>query len=89
MKIELEMPMGLEEQLKSVVILATQEAMQTSMKRLSAKEWMSLQEACEYIGVCNNTFNKLRQMGLKVCVIDGTKRVSKVEIDKFLYKNSY
>lgn len=44
----------------------------------SPKEWMSIKEAREYIGVSHNTFTKYREMGLKIC-----------EIDKFLNKFSY
>lgn len=52
------------------------------------KEWMSIKEACDYIGVAYNTFMKYREMGLKVCEIEGVKRVSKAEIDNFLNKFS-
>ena len=55
----------------------------------STKEWMSIQEACSYIGVSYNTFIKYREMGLKVSEINGIKRVSKVEIDNFLNKFSF
>lgn len=53
------------------------------------KEWMSIKEACDYIGVAYNTFTKYRERGLKVCEIEGVKRVSKTEIDNFLKKFSY
>lgn len=53
------------------------------------KEWMSIQEACNYIGISFNTFNKFRVMGLKVAEIDGVKRVSRSEIDRFLIENSF
>ncbi|OLN23962.1 hypothetical protein BTO30_00610 [Domibacillus antri] len=53
------------------------------------KEWMSIKEACVYIGVAYNTFAKYREMGLRVCEIDGVKRVSKSEIDSFLNRFSY
>lgn len=83
------MPIGLEEQLKAVVITATREAIEQTQKRLVAKEWFSLKEACEYAGVSYNSFIKFRNRGLKVCEIEGIKRVSKKEIDSFLEKNSY
>ncbi|MDM5250104.1 helix-turn-helix domain-containing protein [Lysinibacillus sp. G4S2] len=54
----------------------------------TTKEWMSIKEACDYIGVAHNTFMKYREMGLKVCEIEGVKRVSKSEIDNFLNKFS-
>ena len=52
-------------------------------------KWLSLQEAAKYAGVSYNTFIKFRQMGLKVCEIDGIKRVSIKEIDRFLEEHSF
>ena len=52
------------------------------------KEWFSLNEAAKYAGVSYNTFIKFRPMGLKVCEIDGIKRVSRKEIDRFLEEHS-
>lgn len=53
------------------------------------KSWFSLKEAAKYAGVSYNTFIKFRTMGLKVCEIDGIKRVSKKEVDRFLEEYSY
>lgn len=89
MKIEFDMPKGLEEQLKNVVLSATKEAIEQSQKQLSTKEWMNLREGALYAGVSYNSFIRFRTMGLKVCEIDGIKRVSKSEIDNFLKKNSF
>lgn len=52
--------------------------------KVASKEWFSLKEAAEYIGVSVNTLAKYRVMGLKVCVIEGVSRVSRKEIDSFL-----
>ncbi|AZV68879.1 DNA-binding protein [Bacillus cereus] len=54
-----------------------------------SQEWMSISEATKYIGVSYNTFVKFRHQGLKICEIDGIKRVSKKEIDDFLNKFSF
>ncbi|WP_255250305.1 DNA-binding protein [Lysinibacillus fusiformis] len=89
MKIEFDMPKGLEEQLKHVVLSATKEAIEQSQKQLSTKEWMNLREGALYAGVSYNSLTRFRTMGLKVCEIDGIKRVSKSEIDDFLKKNSF
>lgn len=89
MKIELDMPLGLEEQLKQLVLTTTKEAIELSQKQLTTKEWMNLREGASYAGVSYNSFMRFRTMGLKVCEIDGIKRVSKREIDEFLYKNSF
>lgn len=83
------MPQGLEEQLKQVVLSATKEAIEHSQKQLASKEWFSIGEACEYIGVSFNTFSKFRTMGLPVAEVDKIKRVSKKQIDLFLQKNSF
>lgn len=52
--------------------------------KVASKEWFSLKEAAEYIGVSVNTLAKHREMGLKVCVIEGISRVSRKEINRFL-----
>ena len=46
-------------------------------------EWLSLKDAAKYAGVSYNTFITFRHMGLKVCEIEGIKRVSRKEIDIF------
>lgn len=58
--------------------------------KASQKEWLSLNEAAEYIGVAPNTLKKLRMQGLPICEIDGTsvKRVSRTAIDQFMNKYS-
>lgn len=89
MRIELDMPTGLEEQLKVVVLTATKEAIEKSQKLIAAKEWMSLKEGAAYAGVSYNSFIKFRERGLKVCEIDGIKRVSKKAVDLFLEENSF
>lgn len=50
------------------------------------KEWLTLNEAAEYIGVAPNTLKKLRTYGLPVFEIEGTsvKRVSRKAIDQFM-----
>lgn len=53
------------------------------------KQLFTLKEAAEYLGVSYNTFQKFRYEGLKVFEFDGTKRVYKEEIDKFIEKYSY
>ncbi|AMA64235.1 helix-turn-helix domain-containing protein [Kurthia gibsonii] len=53
------------------------------------KEWLSLKEAAEYAGVSYNTFIKFREMGLRVAEVEGVKRVSCKEIDKFYENHSF
>jgi len=52
-------------------------------------EWMSLKEAAKYANVSYNTLMKFRLLGLKISEIDGVKRVSKKEIDRFLEEHSF
>lgn len=87
MRIEFEMPEWLEEQLRNVVLSTVKEAFNIFAGQAAAKEWMSILEGADYAGVSFNIFKKFREIGLKVCEIDGIKRVSKAEIDNFL--NSY
>lgn len=89
MRIEIPMIPSLEEQLKVVVLTATKEAIEEGRKQLATREWMTLKEGAVYANVSYNSFIKFRERGLKVCEIDGIKRVSKKEIDIFLEKNSY
>lgn len=89
MNIQFDMPEGLELHLKKIVLKSTQEALEEYKKCLITKEWFSLKEACEYVGVSNVTFNKFRKLGLKIVEIDNVKRVSRKEIDRFLIEKSY
>lgn len=52
-------------------------------------EWMSLKDAGKYLNVSPNTFKKYRLQGLKIAEIDGVKRVSKKELDRFMKENSF
>jgi len=71
------------------VISKTIEQVLSDYQTHPPKEWMSLKEAAEYTHVSINTFNKFRLQGLKVCEIDGIKRVSKTEINNFLEARSF
>lgn len=53
------------------------------------KKIFTLKEVAEYLNFSFNTFQKFRYEGLKVFEIDGTKRVTKEELDKFVEKHSY
>lgn len=72
--------------LKSIMEAALKQVIQEY--QLVTKEWFSLKEAAEYIGVSNNTLAKYREMGLKVFVVEGVSRVSRKEIDRFLEVHS-
>lgn len=66
-----------------------EETLKELLKKEPFREWMSLKEGAKYVGVCPNTFMKLRNRGLKISEIDGVKKVSKTEIDDFLKDNSF
>ncbi|WP_155590042.1 helix-turn-helix domain-containing protein [Lysinibacillus cavernae] len=55
----------------------------------STSNWLSMKEAAKYAGVSYNTLMKFPHKGLKICKIDGIKRVSKKEIDRFLDEHSF
>lgn len=57
-------------------------------KQLKQREWLNLQEACEYIGVSRSTLTThFIERGLPVSKIQQVKRISKKDIDDFLNKN--
>lgn len=89
MKLEIGVIPSLEKQIETVVLQTTEKAIQKYHDKNAAKEWMSIKEACEYIGISFNSFAKLRKLGLRVCEIDGIKRVSKLEINRFLEEKSF
>lgn len=63
--------------------------LQSIQQKFNYSEWMSLKEAAQYANVSYNTLMKFRVMGLKISEIEGVKRVSKKEIDRFLEQHSF
>lgn len=49
---------------------------------------MTLKDGVAYAGVSYNSFMKFRIYGLKICEVEGVKRVSKTEIDRFFIERS-
>jgi len=88
MNLELNLPVLLETQLREITSKAFKVAI-NELQQNKTKEWMSLKEGALYAGVAINTFNKFRINGLKVCEIDGVRRVSKTEIDNFFNNHSF
>ncbi|XHU89972.1 DNA-binding protein [Lysinibacillus fusiformis] len=78
---------GLESILTELIINYTNQAIKS--QHFVSKDWFSLSEATVYVGVSYNTFMKFRLMGLKISEINGVKRVSKKEIDRFLEQHSF
>ncbi|KAB0444479.1 helix-turn-helix domain-containing protein [Lysinibacillus fusiformis] len=50
----------------------------------AAKEWLNVQETCDYIGISYKSLQKLIDQGLKFISIGRSKRFSKTEINHFL-----
>ncbi|MEK4627375.1 helix-turn-helix domain-containing protein [Solibacillus sp. FSL R7-0682] len=50
----------------------------------TAKEWLNVQESCDYIGISYKSLQKLIDEGLKFNSIGRSKRFSKTEINHFL-----
>ena len=56
----------------------------------SVRTWhLMVNEGAAYAGVSYNSFMKFRIYGLKVCEVEGVKRVSKTEIDRFFIEHSH
>lgn len=51
---------------------------------LTAKEWLNVQETCDYIGISYKGLQKLIDQGLKFNSIGRSKRFSITEINHFL-----
>ncbi|MEK4486937.1 DNA-binding protein [Psychrobacillus sp. FSL H8-0484] len=75
--------------IEEVVMKAVQKALLATQHQFIDSGWLSLKDGAKYAGVSNNTFIKFRAMGLQVCEIEGIKRVSRKEIDRFLEDHSY
>ena len=75
--------------IEEVVMKAVQKALLTTQHQFMDSEWLSLKAGAKYAGVAFNTFMKFRAMGLQVCEIEGIKRVSRKEIDRFLEDHSF
>lgn len=75
--------------IEELIVDAVNKAIQAAQHQFIESGWMSLKEGAKYAGVSYNTFMKYRVMGMKVCEIDGVKRVSRKEIDSFLESHSF
>ncbi|MCZ8540277.1 helix-turn-helix domain-containing protein [Psychrobacillus psychrodurans] len=79
-------PYNDKEEFISIVVRQT---LQTAKQTFTIGEWMSLKEGAKYADVSYNTFMKFRSKGLKVSEVDGVRRVSRKEIDRFLENHSF
>lgn len=75
--------------IEKLIVNAINKALQAAQHQFIENGWMTLKDGAKYAGVSYNTFIKFRVMGLKVCEVDGVKRVSRKEIDRFLERHSF
>ncbi|MDO1604789.1 hypothetical protein Q2T76_01820 [Lactobacillus sp. YT155] len=47
------------------------------------KEWMKKKDACKYLSVSNNTFDRFRYEGLPSCTVSGITLYNRKDIDDF------
>lgn len=74
---------------EELIVNTINKALIAAQQQFIESRWMTLKQGANYAGVSYNTFIKFRVMGLKVCEVDGIKRVSRKEIDKFLESHSF
>lgn len=75
--------------IEETVVKAVQKALQAAHHEFIDSGWLSLKEGAKYAGVSYNTLMKYRTLGLQVCEIDGVKRISRKEIDRFFQEHSF
>lgn len=75
--------------IEEIVIKAVQKALQAAHHEFIDSGWLSLKEGAKYAGVSYNTLMKYRTLGLQVCEINGVKRISRKEIDRFFQEHSF
>ena len=76
-------------ELEQLIMKAVQKALQATHHEFVDSGWLSLKEGAKYAGVSYNTLIKYRTLGLQVCEIDGVKRISRKEIDRFFQEHSF
>lgn len=74
---------------EGIVLKAVQKALKAAHHEFVDSGWLSLKEGAKYADVSYNTLMKYRIMGLQVCEIDGVKRISREEIDRFFQEHSF
>lgn len=75
--------------IEELIVNTINKALQAPQHQFFESGWMTLKDGAKYAGVSYNTFIKFREIGLKVSEIDGVKRVSRKEIDKFFERYSF
>lgn len=89
MELKIDLDSSVSVALEEAATKALEKAIHNQTRKEKFSEWMDLKTGAKYANVSYTTFIKFRKMGLQVCEIEGVKRVSKTEIDRFLKGNSY
>lgn len=76
-------------ELEQLIMKAVQKALYAAHHEFVDSGWLALKEGAKYAGVSYNTLMKYRTLGLQVCEIDGVKRISRKEIDRFFQEHSF
>lgn len=76
---------GFEETIANVI----SKEFEQQIEKLSIEDiqtgWLSLKQACEYVGISRGTLEKwISEYGLSVSIIEGTKRIKKSKLDNFM-----
>lgn len=88
MEMQVELPKDFEEQLKHQFVLIAGKAITELATRQQAPEWMDLGTAANYLSVSRGTLTAFIKQGLKVTVVNGTKRIRRGDADKFMIEHS-
>lgn len=85
-KLSLDVSSELEEEIQTLFIKSAKEVLyKLTQQELHSKEYMSLAEAAEYIGISFGTLQMwIKDYGLKYIHIGGRKFISKSEIVSFM-----
>lgn len=82
---------SIEEKIESLITQSLEKILEKKLgetigqhNELTAKEWLNVQETCDYIGISYKGLQKLIDQGLKFISIGRSKRFSKTEINYFL-----
>lgn len=83
---EIDLSKILGEKIAKILISEMNQVVKEHVENIKQKEYLNINEACEYIGISFNTIKKFIELGLPIIMIDGIKRIKKSDIDKFLEK---
>jgi hypothetical protein len=88
MEMQVQMPKDFEDQLKRQFVLIADKAITELTSRPQAPEWMDLGTAANYLSVSRGTLTTFIKQGLKVTIVNGTKRIRREDADQFMIAHS-